>query len=47
MTKYRIVYWFNACTTECYIVTNSKENALKRFREIKGNKTIISIEECV
>lgn len=44
MKKYRIVYWFNSCTTECYIKADNKNEALEKFKELKGEKRIINIE---
>lgn len=47
MNTYRFVYWFNSCTTEWYVKAGSKEEAVEKFRDLKGNSTIINIEECV
>ena len=46
MKKYRFYYWFNAMTTEVYIRANTEQEALEKFRELKGDRKIISIEEC-
>ena len=49
MKRYRFLYWFGSCYTDCYIVAESEEKAKARFNEIKGsvdgNKHIIRIEE--
>lgn len=45
MDKYRIIYWFNSCTTECYVRANNEREALEKFREMKGEKRIINIEK--
>ena len=43
--KYRIIYWFGSITTECVITAKDAEEAEKKFREMKGDKTIIEIKE--
>jgi hypothetical protein len=45
MKRFRIEYWFNSCITEIYIKAENKQKALERFRELKGEKKIVSIEE--
>lgn len=45
MNKFRIVYWFNSCITECYVKANNEQEALEKFKELKGEKRIVSIEE--
>ena len=44
MKKYRIVYWFGSCITEWYVKANDEQEALKKFKELKGEKEIINIE---
>ena len=44
MKKFRGVYWFNSCTTECYVRANNEQEALEKFKELKGEKRIVSIE---
>lgn len=44
MKKFRIVYWFNSCITECYVKADNEAGALEKFKELKGEKRIISIE---
>ena len=46
MKKYRFVYWFNSCMTECYVNANNEQEALEKFTERKGEKRIVSIEMC-
>ena len=45
MKKYRILYWLGSMKTEYIVKANDKEEAEKKFREIKGDKNIIDIEE--
>lgn len=45
MKKYRILYWLGSMKTEYVVKANSTEEAKKKFREIKGDKNIIDIEE--
>lgn len=45
MKTYRIVYWFNSITTECFIRAANPEEAEKLFRERKGTHKILKIEE--
>lgn len=47
MKKFRIMYWFNSCTTECYVKADDEVGALEKFKELKGEKQIISIEEAL
>ena len=44
MKKFRIVYWFNSCITECYVKADNEQNALGKFKELKGEKRIVNIE---
>lgn len=46
MKLFRFVYWFNSCTTEWFVRANNKEEAIKRFKEHKGDSKIVNIEEC-
>lgn len=46
MKRYRFVYWFNSCITECYVTANNEQDALAKFRERKGEKRIVSVERC-
>lgn len=43
--KYRIVYWLGSMKTECYITAESEEDAVKKFKERKGEMTILKVEE--
>lgn len=45
MKKYRILYWLGSMQTEYIVKADSTEEAEKKFREIKGDKNIIDIEE--
>lgn len=45
MKKYRILYWLGSMKTEYVVKASSTEEAVKKFREIKGGKNIIDIEE--
>lgn len=46
MATYRFYYWFNAnITTETYIKAESLEQAKQKFKAMKGDKSIINIEE--
>ena len=45
MKKYRILYWLGSMKTEYVVKADNKEEAEQKFREIKGNKNIIDIEE--
>lgn len=47
MKKFRIMYWFNSCTTECYVKADDEAKALEKFKKLKGEKQIISIEETI
>lgn len=47
MKKFRIVYWFNSCITECYVSADSKATALDEFRRRKGDKRIVNVEVIV
>ena len=44
MKKFRIMYWFNSCITECYVKADNEQKALKKFKELKGEKRIVCIE---
>lgn len=44
MKKFRFVYWFNSCITECYVRADDEQKALEKFKELKGEKRIINIE---
>ena len=44
MKKFRIMYWFNSCTTEYYVRANNEQEASEKFKELKGEKRIVSIE---
>ena len=44
MKKFRIVYWFNSCITEHYVKANDKMEAMEKFKQLKGDKRIVSIE---
>ena len=45
MKKFRFVYWFGSCITEWYVKADSEEKAIEKFKEIKGDKRIVNIEE--
>ena len=45
MKKFRIVYWFNSCITECYVSADDEDNARAKFKNLKGDKKIVSVEE--
>ena len=45
MKKYRILYWLGSMKTDCIVKADSAEEAEKKFKEIKGDKNIIDIEE--
>lgn len=46
MKKYRILYWLGSMKTDYIVKANNKEEAEKKFKEIKGNNAnIFSIEE--
>lgn len=45
MKKYRILYWLGSMKTEYVVKASNKEDAEKKFREIKGDKNIIDIED--
>ena len=45
MKKYRILYWLGSIKTEHVVKASNKEEAEKKFREVKGDKNIIGIEE--
>lgn len=45
MKKYRILYWFGSMRTEYIIRAINKEEAKKKFSEIKGDMHILDIEE--
>ena len=45
MKKFRIVYWFGSCMTEHYVKAENEQKALEKFKELKGEKTIVNIEE--
>lgn len=45
MKKYRILYWSGSMRTEYIVKANNEEEAEKKFREIKGDRNIIDIEE--
>ena len=45
MKKFRIMYWFNSCVTECYVRADNEQKALENFKKIKGEKKIVSIEQ--
>lgn len=45
MKKYRILYWLGSMKTDYIVKADSTEEAEKKFREIKGDKNIIDIEE--
>lgn len=45
MKRFRFEYWFGSCITEVYIKAENRQKALERFRDLKGDKRIISIEE--
>lgn len=45
MKKYRILYWFGSMVTEFVVKADNAEEAEKKFRETKGNKTIVEIKE--
>lgn len=44
MKKFRIMYWFNSCITECYVKAENEQKAMERFKELKGDKRIVGIE---
>ena len=44
MKKFRVVYWFNSCIAECYVRANNEQEASEKFKELKGEKRIVSIE---
>ena len=46
MKTFRFVYWFGSCITEWYVKANNKEEALEKFQERKGDRTVVNIEEC-
>lgn len=47
MKKFRILYFINAYTTECFVKANNEREVEKEFRKLKGeNPTILTIEEC-
>lgn len=43
--KYRILYWLGSMTTEYVVKANNEEEAVKKFKEVKGDKNIIEIIE--
>jgi hypothetical protein len=43
--KYRIIYWLGSMTTEYVVKANNEEEAVKKFKEVKGDKNIIEIIE--
>lgn len=45
MKKFRFVYLFNSCMTEHYVSASNKQEALEKFKERKGERTIVNIEE--
>lgn len=45
MKKFRIVYWFNSCVTECYVGADDEDGARAKFKSLKGDKNIVSVEE--
>ena len=45
MKRFRFLYWFNSCMTEVYIKANNMQKALEKFKDLKGDKKIVSIEE--
>lgn len=45
MKTYRFYYWFGSITTECYIKATNEQSAKEKFKELKGDRTVISIEE--
>ena len=45
MKRYRILYWFGSIHTVYVVEANNKEEAEKKFREIKGDRNIIDIKE--
>lgn len=45
MKKYRILYWLGSMKTNYIVKADNKEEAEKKFREIKGDKNITDIEE--
>lgn len=47
MKNYRIIYWLGSIRTECIVKASNTEEAKKKFRETKGDRTIIDIEEGV
>lgn len=47
MNTYRIVYWFNSCTTECYLKALTEQGAIEKFKTVKGDRNIVNIEMCI
>lgn len=45
MKKYRILYWLGSMKTDYVVKASNKEEAEKKFKEIKGDKNIVEIEE--
>lgn len=45
MKKYRILYWLGSMKTEYIVKASNKQEAEKKFKETKGNKNIVDIEE--
>ena len=45
MKKFKIVYWAGLCEIEIHIRADNRQKALERFRDLKGDKRIISIED--
>lgn len=46
MNIYRIVYWFDSCTTECYLKAVNEKEAVERFKTVKGDRNVINVETC-
>jgi hypothetical protein len=45
MKRYKIIYYFNAYRTQWFVKAESEEDAINKFRRIKGKHEIISISE--
>ena len=45
LKKFRFVYWFGSCITDCYIKAYDEQEATERFKELTNDKRIVSIEE--
>ena len=43
MKRFRVMYFFGSCITECYITAKTEAEAVEKFKAAKGDRTIYAI----